>query len=172
MSASALVANNPLLKHQVTSRCNSNSWCSRAALQWRHYGRDGVSNHQLQDCLLNRLFRRRSKKASKLRVTVLCAGNSPVTCEFPAQMASNAEKVSIWWLHHGFIVMVAVNWNTLLPVTMIRANRYFRAIRVTGEIMLVIPYLHLSLETHLKYERCRFYVPMNQRAPNVAPVMR
>ena len=45
--------------------------------------------------------RRRSKKTSKLRVTGLCARNSPVTGEFPAQMASNAEDVSIWWRHHG-----------------------------------------------------------------------
>ena len=37
------------------------------------------------------------KKTSQLRVTVtgLCAGNSPLTGEFPAQMASNAENVSI-----------------------------------------------------------------------------
>ena len=44
--------------------------------------------------------RRRSKKKSKLRVTGLCAGNSPATGEFPAQMASNAENVYIWWRHH------------------------------------------------------------------------
>ena len=31
------------------------------ALHWRHNERDGVSNHQPHDCLLNRLFRRRSK---------------------------------------------------------------------------------------------------------------
>ena len=43
----------------------------------------------------------RSKKTSKLRVTGLCAGNSPVTGEFPAQIASNVENVSIWWRHHG-----------------------------------------------------------------------
>ena len=43
----------------------------------------------------------RLKKTSKLRVTGLCAGNSPVTGEFPAQMASYAENVSIWWRHHG-----------------------------------------------------------------------
>ena len=30
-------------------------------------------------------------KSSKLRVTGLCVGTSPVTCEFPAQRASNAE---------------------------------------------------------------------------------
>ena len=37
--------------------------------------RDGVSNNQRLDCLLNRLFRRISKKISKLRVTVLCERN-------------------------------------------------------------------------------------------------
>ena len=47
------------------------------------------------------LFRRSSKKTSKLRVTGLCEGNSPVTGEFPAQMASDAENVSIWWRHHA-----------------------------------------------------------------------
>ena len=47
-----------------------------------------------------RLIRHTSKKTSKLRVTGLCAGNSPGTGEFPAQMASNAENVSIWWRHH------------------------------------------------------------------------
>ena len=67
----------------------------------RNNERDGVSNHNLHDCLLNRLFRRRSKKKSKLRITGLCAGNSPVIGEFPAQMASNAGNVSIWWRHHG-----------------------------------------------------------------------
>ena len=65
-------------------------------LYWRQIGRDSVSNHQPHDCLLNRLFRRRSKKTPKLRVTGLCAGNSPGT----AQMARNTENVSIWWRHH------------------------------------------------------------------------
>ena len=41
-------------------------------LQWRHNGRDSVSNNQSHDCLLNRFFRRRSKKTSKLRLTGLC----------------------------------------------------------------------------------------------------
>ena len=68
----------------------------------RHNGRCSVSNHQPHDCLLNRLFRRRSKKTTELRVTGLCAGNSPGTGEFPAQMASYAENVSIRWRHHKF----------------------------------------------------------------------
>ena len=68
-------------------------------LRWRHNERDSVSNHQPHDCLPNRLFRRRSKKTSKLRVTGLCVGNSG-NGEFPAQRASYAENVSIWWRHH------------------------------------------------------------------------
>ena len=50
---------------------------SKQSLQWRHNDHDGVSNRQPHGCLLNRLFRRRSKKTSKLRVTGLCVGNSP-----------------------------------------------------------------------------------------------
>ena len=46
-------------------------------LHWRHNDHDGVPNHQPHGCLLNRLFRRRSKKTSKLRVTGLCVWNSP-----------------------------------------------------------------------------------------------
>ena len=42
------------------------------------------------------------KEASKLRVTGLYEGNSPVTGEFPLQRASNAENVSIWWRHHDW----------------------------------------------------------------------
>ena len=61
-------------------------------LRWRHNDHAGVSNHQPHGCLLNRLYRRTSKKTSKLRVTGLCA--------VPAQMASYAENVSIWWRHH------------------------------------------------------------------------
>ena len=72
----------------------------RLPLQWRHNWHDSVSNHQPRDCLLNRLFRRRSKKTSKPRVTGLWGGNSPGTGEFAAQMASYAENVSIWWCHH------------------------------------------------------------------------
>ena len=44
--------------------------------------------------------RRRWKKTPKLRNTGLCAGNSPVTGEFPAQRSSKAENVFIWWRHH------------------------------------------------------------------------
>ena len=83
--------------------CNSDQYVS---LQWSHNGRDGVSNHQPQDCLLNCLFRCKSKKTSKLRVTGLCEGNSPVIGEFPAQRASNSENVSIWWRQHVYVYIL------------------------------------------------------------------
>ena len=47
----------------------------------------------------------RLKKTPLLLVTGLCEGNSPVTGEFPAQRASNAENVSIWWHHHAMPVL-------------------------------------------------------------------
>ena len=71
-------------------------------LRWRHNWRDSVSNHQPHDCLLMRLFRRRSKKTSKLRVTGLCAVNSLETGEFPAQKPVTRRcfhlKTSSWFL--------------------------------------------------------------------------
>ena len=80
--------------------CNT-SYVMTYGLLWLHKGYNGVSNHQPHDCLLNRLFGRRSKKTSKLCVTGLCAGNSPGTGELPAQRASNAENSSIWWSWSG-----------------------------------------------------------------------
>ena len=72
-------------------------------LQWRQNERDGVSNHRRLDCLLNRLFRHRSKKTSKLRVTGLREGNSPVTSEFPEVtgefLAQKPVTRNIWWRH-------------------------------------------------------------------------
>ena len=81
-------------------------------LQRRHNGHDGVSNHQLYDCLFNRLFGRRSKKTPR---HWLCKGNSSVIGKFTAQRASNAEKVSIWWRHHdmwfnAFVCSQARDW--------------------------------------------------------------
>ena len=65
-----------------------------------------VLHYQRYDCLLNHLFWWRSKKTSKLCVTGLCAGNSAVTSEFPAQRASNVENVSIWWRHHAINFLI------------------------------------------------------------------
>ena len=41
------------------------------------------------------------KETSKPALLALCEENSPVTGELSAQRASNAEKASISWRHHG-----------------------------------------------------------------------
>ena len=40
------------------------------------------------------------RKYQSSTLVAICAGNSPETGEFPAQMATNAKNVSIWWRHH------------------------------------------------------------------------
>ena len=93
------------------------------SLQWRQNGRDTISNHQPHDCLLSRLSRRRSKKTSMLCVTGLCLGNSPGTVEFPAQMVSNAENVSIWWRHHVNVMQLNITlYNRLSTCEMHRCK--------------------------------------------------
>ena len=104
-------------------------------------------NHQPHDCLLNRLFRRRSKKTSKLRVTGFCVGNSPGTGDLPTQMTSNAEKVSISWRHHDGVEFKATseyqqaiwpfNWQglTLIPAWIINNIHY----KVRDEITCPFP---------------------------------
>ena len=72
--------------------------------QWRHNERDGVSNHQRTNCLFKRLFRCRSKKTSKPRVTGLCDGNAPVTKKmFPLD---DVIMVSKYHLYNEIYVML------------------------------------------------------------------
>ena len=102
------------------SRGGSEWRVSTSKLQWRHNGHDGVANHQPYHCLLHRLFRCRSHKTSKFRVTGLFVENSPVTGEFHAQMASNAENVSICWRHHAvslIYVPSCAEWTKMIEIS-------------------------------------------------------
>ena len=51
-------------------------------LEWCHNERNGFWNHRRFECLRNRLFRRRSKKTSKLRLTGLCGASNGEMCPF------------------------------------------------------------------------------------------
>ena len=64
------------------------------SLQCRHNERTCVSIHKCLDCLLHCLFRCKSKKISKFRVTGLCEGNPPVTGGFHSQRAVTRKKFS------------------------------------------------------------------------------
>ena len=94
-----LLLHSQLYLHGVSVVSIMNNINNFMTLQWHHNGHNIISNHQPHDCLLNRLFRHRSKKTSKLRITGFCVGNSPATSEFPVQMVSNTEDVSIWYHH-------------------------------------------------------------------------
>ena len=70
-----------------------------ASLQWCHNGRDSVSNHEPHDCLLNCLFKRRSKK----------------TGEIPAEMANNAKIC----FHLMTSLCFGVHWyRSCLPISL------------------------------------------------------
>ena len=84
------------------------------SLHWRHNDHGGVSNHQPHDCLLNRLFSRRSKKTSKLRVTGLCAGKSPGPVISPhkgtvRRKMFSFDDVIVWviFTNHDWIIILA-----------------------------------------------------------------
>ena len=115
------------VRHRQNCQCGmSPGWHSQGyypdsrwyiyTLQWRHNGRNGVSNHQPHHCLLNLLFRRRTNKTSKLRVTGHCEGNSPVSSECPPQMAGNALYVSIWWRNHEKRYMIIISYLAIVNV--------------------------------------------------------
>ena len=93
-------------------------------LQWRHNEHDNVSNHEPHDCLLNRLFGRRSKKTSKLRVTGLGVGKSPGTGEIPTKRASNAENASISWRHPDSMMILCFFLTTLVLVRLVNSLSY------------------------------------------------
>ena len=59
---------------------------------WRHNERDGTTKTPTSR-LCNQPSRHISNKTSKLSVAGLCEGNSPLTCEFTSQRASNAGNV-------------------------------------------------------------------------------
>ena len=111
--------------------------CLCLSLQWRHNERDGISNHQPHNCLPNRIFRRRSKKTSKLRVTGLWEVNSLGTGEFPAQMASNAANVSIWWRLHVVWSQTMVALGLVLAV-ICRYDSNVIIITMTSQITCVL----------------------------------
>ena len=43
---------------------------------------------------------------ANIKENIKAPKTSPVTGEFPAQMASNAENVSIWWHHRGWKILL------------------------------------------------------------------
>ena len=79
-------------------------------ITWRHDDHDGVSNHQPLGCLLNLLFRRKIKENIKAQRPWPLCGEFTGAGEFPAQKASYAENVSIWWRRHVLLSIWYCHW--------------------------------------------------------------
>ena len=121
-------------------------------LQWRHNDHHGIWNHQLHGRLLNRLFRRRSKKTSKLRVTGFCVGNSPGPVNSPhkgpvtQKMFPFDDVIMKWcWIHAVHIKdqnMGYIKWYYILhPLLICCVQNYIAAIYSLHMFMLIVIFL-------------------------------
>ena len=129
-----------------------------SVITWRHNGRGDVSNHQPRRCLRKRSFRRRSKKTTKLRVTGLCVRKSPVTGKFPAQRASNAENVSIWWRYHVLYI-------NLRGKSYILDHVITEAVPVPRQLWFISPFQNGETDHRWIFE------VVVQRAQQIAPLL-
>ena len=96
---------------------NKKSRCVSGDIHWCYYDVTWTAWRLKSPAtpLFVRLFVRvRIKENSKLRVTGLCEENPPITGEFPAQKASNAENGSISWRQHASVLWYHTFWWLLL----------------------------------------------------------
>ena len=68
------------------------------SLQWRHNGRDSLFKSPA-----SRLFTQPSIQMH-IKENIKAPHHWPLCMKFPAQMASNAESVPIWWRHHVWLL--------------------------------------------------------------------
>ena len=106
------------------------------SLQRRHNERTGVSNHRHLDCLLNRLFKRRSKKTSKLCVTGLCGGNPPVTDGFSHKGPVTRKKFHL--MSHGNVIffrdVLPTNRKLGLKISVYTTSFYTELCQTTADV--------------------------------------
>ena len=93
----------PLWTHDMnTTRQSIMNSCE--SLQWRHNERDGGSIHQPHEFFYSTVYSDADQRKHQSSASLaFVRGIHPGTGEFPEQMASNAENVSIRWHHHGSI---------------------------------------------------------------------
>ena len=110
----------------LRNSCKIDSCLLRFSLQWRHNVCDGVSNLQPRDCSLNRLFKAQIKEIFKALRHWPWWGEFTGDLWIPAQRASNAENVSIWWRHHVYIVVLRVASGDCHKAILVTSQQWFR----------------------------------------------
>ena len=127
-----MVCDNIFVSHSFDSPIlRQSNDCSLSPLQWRHNELARVSNHQPHDCLLNRLFKRRSKNIKKIK-----------------EHQSSASLAFVWGIHWW-----PVNSTHKGPVTrkmspfddVIMQSRYYLS---ASEAFLV----NMNANSNLKYQ--------------------
>ena len=75
------------------------------SLQWRHNGHGSVSNHRPRYCLLNRLFRRRSKKNMYVKKNV-CYTTLP---QYSRLQAQHKHKINARIVYRIVVRLIYIN---------------------------------------------------------------
>ena len=88
--------------------------CSVAVV---HNERDSVSTHRRLDCLLNHLFRRKSKKTSKLRVTGFVRGNHRCPVDSPHKGPVTRKVLPFDDVIRSYIAAVPVSHHSISKIT-------------------------------------------------------
>ena len=115
------------------------------------------------------VVRRRSKKTSKLRVTGLCAGNSPVTSVFPALKASNGEifqfdDVIIMGGGHcdsKAVISLIIEWKHIDLRTISRSRKHWTTFAPNPIPEVLLDVFSCSMCDSIKYRRCDLNHPGN-----------
>ena len=148
------------IKHD---RCiHHESYQDKLTLQWRHDEHDSVSNHQSHGCLLNRSFGRRSKKTSKLRVTGLCAGNSPGPVNSPhkgpvTRKMFPFDDVIMIWTWTGDKHYLNQWWPSLLSYECWPGNIQLTFVKLRSKIRREV-----GFRQFLPHRRCNFTTTMSR----------
>ena len=127
-------------------------------LQWRHNGCDGVSNHQPHKCLLNLSFCWWSKKTSNLRVTGLCAWNSPVNSSHKGPVTRKMfpfDDVIMNWSFancaHHYVITPTPNMKSAVSISdhikQLLLKSYFRTYHSPCAILKYVTYNHSIMNT-------------------------
>ena len=108
-------------------------------LEWRHNEPHGAPIHPRLDCLLSRLFQRRSKKTSMHRVTGLCDGNPPTGDRWISfTKGQQRGNVSIWWRHNiivSWISGIKIQLNSNRNIRFIHENEFANVVRKIAAIL-------------------------------------
>ena len=121
------------------------------SLQWRHNGRDGVSNYQSHDCLLNRLFKAQKKKNQSSASLAFVRGihrwplNSPHKGPIARKMFPFDDVIMSWWRHGTHIIFLHLSNMILVSSNL----AFFRVSRPAGILLTWINLIPASINNHM-----------------------